>query len=287
MYVWSSPTTLINTTIANNTALISGGGIGTSTNVNLNIENSIVAGNTAPSGPDIFKGGGLVIPAGANLIGNNDTVSTDFPEGPLHGTPGTPPSTVDAMLAALGDYGGPTPTMPPRIGSPAFDAAIGTGNSPANDQRGVLRPQGAEPDIGAVELADTDGDGIVDVVEIFNQTNPNSIDSDGDGLVDGAGGVVSVSVYPDGIDSANDGLVDGELDLGTDPTASNVGDVAPRGNMDNIIDLGDLMVLTNLVTGAMQPTTLESMLGDIYNDDELNAADILLLQQMIMNSTAP
>ena len=55
----------------------------------------------------------------------------------------------DPMLGALQDNGGPTFTMLPAAGSPAVDA----GNSDkATDQRGVLRPQGAFDDIGAVEV---------------------------------------------------------------------------------------------------------------------------------------
>lgn len=237
------------------------------------------------TGADIRNQSSVIIPAGANLIGDHSAVSTEFPLGALVGNTANP---VDPMLAPLADNGGPTQTLLPLIGSPAVDSALATANSPATDQRGVLRPVGSASDLGAVELevVDSDGDGLTDDEETALGTDPNS-DSDGDGLVDGAGGVVAVSVYPGGIDSDGDGFVDGEQDLGTDPTASNVGDVAPRGNPDNVIDLGDLVVLTRLVTGVSQPTALESMLGDINIDSELNAADILLLQQAILNGTAP
>jgi len=53
----------------------------------------------------------------------------------------------DPLLASLGNYGGPTKTMPPLFGSPVIDAAT---NGPATDQRGLARPQGANYDIGAV-----------------------------------------------------------------------------------------------------------------------------------------
>ncbi|MCB1065755.1 MAG: hypothetical protein KDN20_22910 [Verrucomicrobiae bacterium] len=56
--------------------------------------------------------------------------------------------TID--LAPLGDYGGPTPTMPPMLGSPAIDVASSRLRIPA-DQRGVSR-RGREHDAGAVEL---------------------------------------------------------------------------------------------------------------------------------------
>jgi hypothetical protein len=58
----------------------------------------------------------------------------------------------DPQLAALGDYGGPTPTMPPLAGSPAIDAGDDSvTNSLATDQRGFPRRAGAHVDIGAVE----------------------------------------------------------------------------------------------------------------------------------------
>lgn len=56
----------------------------------------------------------------------------------------------DALLGALGDNGGPTPTHAPQFpGSPAIDASA---SGAASDQRGVARPQGGSFDVGAVEV---------------------------------------------------------------------------------------------------------------------------------------
>ena len=55
----------------------------------------------------------------------------------------------DPMLAPLGNYGGPTQTMPPLPGSPAIDSAVASALT--TDQRGYPRPVGLGPDIGAVE----------------------------------------------------------------------------------------------------------------------------------------
>jgi hypothetical protein len=60
------------------------------------------------------------------------------------GYSGTGNLNQDPLLAPLGDYGGPTQTMPLLPGSPAIDAGTATG-APATDQRGVGR-------VGAVDM---------------------------------------------------------------------------------------------------------------------------------------
>lgn len=282
----SGVVTLVNTTISGNTATNFGGGVANDGgSASLKIENSILAGNSGPaagSGADVGnRNGGTISTDGANLIGDNDTVATVFPAGPLAGTTASPLAPV---LGPLGDYTGPSETLLPLPGSPAIDAAIATGTTPASDQRGFSRPAGSASDLGSVEVTDSDGDSLDDGYETaVLGTDPNNVDSDGDGLVDGAGGVVPLAAYPGGIDTDGDGFVDGELDLGTDPAISNVGDVAPRGNPDNVIDLGDLLVLTRLVAGTTPPDALESVLGDINGDMQLNAADLLLLLPTVIN----
>jgi autotransporter-associated beta strand protein len=102
------------------------------------IEDSIVAGNTAPNYPDISSDGGIT-PKGANVIGSSIGHALT---GPLIG--------VDAKLLPLGNYGGPTQTMPPGIGSPAINAATGL-MVYATDQRGAPRVIGTASDLGATE----------------------------------------------------------------------------------------------------------------------------------------
>ena len=55
----------------------------------------------------------------------------------------------DPKLAPLGNYGGPTQTMPPLPGSPAIDGGAATDF--ITDQRGLSRFIGYAPDLGAVE----------------------------------------------------------------------------------------------------------------------------------------
>ncbi len=63
---------------------------------------------------------------------------------------GSKASPLDPKLAPLDDNGGPTLTMALLPGSPAIDAADPAA-APATDQRGIARPVGPAPDIGAFE----------------------------------------------------------------------------------------------------------------------------------------
>ncbi|MDH3431902.1 MAG: FG-GAP-like repeat-containing protein [Gammaproteobacteria bacterium] len=183
----SGDATLIHSTIAGNhssgdPAGASGGIFNLSV---LNIENSIVAGNTGGVNPDIWGFSGTINASGANLVGDNSSVTAEFPAGPLVGTAGAP---LNPQLNALGGYGGPTPTMTPIAGSPAVDAAIATGNSPATDQRGVTRPEGLASDLGAVERQasdvdpDADADTIPDAIDNCPLiANASQLDTNGNG----------------------------------------------------------------------------------------------------------
>jgi parallel beta-helix repeat protein len=113
----SGTAALTSCTVSGNSAHTGGGGLdntGTAT-----LTNTIVAGN--PAGGDVSG----PISGSDNLIGGNP------------------------LLAPLGDYGGPTQTMPLLPGSPA----IGTGTTgkgvPTTDQRGFNR--GSTVDIGAFQ----------------------------------------------------------------------------------------------------------------------------------------
>jgi hypothetical protein len=124
------------------------------------IENTIIANNTAANGlgsnPGAFTPGpdvdGTVTSNGHNLI---------FNVAEAIGFSGTgDQASVNPMLAALADNGGPTQTMALNAGSPAIDAGIAAGAT--TDQRGMSRtfddpgtadaPTSDTTDIGAFEL---------------------------------------------------------------------------------------------------------------------------------------
>jgi CSLREA domain-containing protein len=130
----SSNATLQNVTIAGNL----GDGIMGAGSVS--VVNTIVANNhgadcdtpaTSSNGHNLDKDGSCFANSGN---------SSDLPE-------------EDPQLGPLQDNGGPTPTMALPSTSPAVDAGDDSGaNCPADDQRGVTRPQGSHCDIGAFEL---------------------------------------------------------------------------------------------------------------------------------------
>jgi hypothetical protein len=148
--------TITNSTLSGNSAAF-GGGINNFGPARLIVANTIVAGNTAPTGPDAY---GPVTSRGSNLIGDADgssglLVNGVAVNGDLVGT-GTNP--LNALLAPLGNYGGPTQTMALLPGS----LALGSGNislavDPSSgqplttDQRGFARTRNGTVDIGALE----------------------------------------------------------------------------------------------------------------------------------------
>jgi hypothetical protein len=69
--------------------------------------------------------------------------------GPIFSNP-TSRIVSNALLATLGDHGGPTRTIALQVGSPAIDA-VTNGPSIGVDQRGALRPYSSFADVGAFE----------------------------------------------------------------------------------------------------------------------------------------
>ena len=153
-----------NSTITGNTATATnttggsgGGGIAATSSTagystNLVLQSTIVAGNAQTSStvnrPDMSAGSNVSVTADHCLIGVADTVT--LAAGSANNLTGTSTSPLNPLLAPLGNYGGPTQTMPPMAGSPTLNA----GSNPASltaDQRGQPRTVGTAPDIGAYE----------------------------------------------------------------------------------------------------------------------------------------
>ena len=105
--------------------ITNGGGISNGGSTTTTLNNSLVVDN-----------------AGGNIAGNAPTGSYNITSGTL----------ANLEIGVLGNYGGPTQTMPLHTGSPALDA--GDPNATGGfDQRGFARVQHGRMDIGAFESA--------------------------------------------------------------------------------------------------------------------------------------
>ena len=106
-------------------------------------DSSIMALNSAPTGPDVTGEGGLQS-MGYNIVGNNaDAVISSQPTDQI----GTPAAPIDPLLSPLANNGGLTLTHALQAGSPAIDR--GDPAAPPEDQRGYSRV--GVPDVGAFE----------------------------------------------------------------------------------------------------------------------------------------
>ncbi len=119
------------------------------------LHNTIVAGNLVGTAAQPDDVAGQVDSTSAfNLIGDSATSGglNDGDNGNMVGDGGSGTLPITSILdTSLGDNGGPTPTHALLRGSPAIGAAI-TLDDVTTDQRGLPRPVGESPDIGAYEV---------------------------------------------------------------------------------------------------------------------------------------
>lgn len=146
--------TLINTTFSGNQATDTYYGLGGAIYDEVGgvvLRNSIVWGNTASSGPQIYNAGT------APIIISSSVVQDGCPAGSTCSSI----ITDNPRLATLGSNGGLTQTMPLLPGSSALDV-MSPRACPHTDQRGVSRPQDRRCDLGAYEALDPVREGIYD-----------------------------------------------------------------------------------------------------------------------------
>jgi hypothetical protein len=143
-------------TITGNSATSGGGGVYTNLppGSQPQFQNTIIAGNTGPN-PDFS---GSVYSSSYCLLGL-PTGATGFGQPGSHDQVGLPGNPLDPNLAPLGDYGGPTWTMPPRPTSPAIDQGASgylvdqRGRARSYDHPGYFNVIGGDAsDIGAYEV---------------------------------------------------------------------------------------------------------------------------------------
>jgi predicted outer membrane repeat protein len=178
-----------NSTFNNNTAGTSGGGlwcVGTTATVgSITLQDCTVASNTANSSTAGTGGGGVarvgsfagsitllgtIVYGNSNPAGALDIFASSFTTTnvnscdigsatgyTLSGTSGNNrPVGTNPMLSALASNGGSTQTMALPAGSPCIDTGT-TISGITTDQRGIPRPQGSAPDIGAYERTASNG----------------------------------------------------------------------------------------------------------------------------------
>jgi predicted outer membrane repeat protein len=166
MAIEGAPLFLVNTTIANNSATNNGGGLYSQSPASLSTVstiNSIIATNTAVTGPDVFVTGAAITSQGHNLIGKTDG-SSGWIASDLTGTIAMPRNPMLAPLSGDSIHG--LLAMSPALDA-ADDAVLGAPQNLTTDQRFVPRRVGAHVDIGAfeVEPAQTGLDPIVTTLQ--------------------------------------------------------------------------------------------------------------------------
>ncbi len=245
IYCYYSNLVITNCTIAGNTAYNDGGGIRCSDDSSPTITNCILWGNTAPTGHEIavryyidpstltvrycdVQGGAgeAYVESGCTLDLDGTNIDADpflTPDGHLRtGSPCIDAGTSDAAPAT--DIDGEPRWDDPSVANtgggsmPYFD--IGSDEFVDTDGDGLPDWWEAEyyPDAGG----DPDNDGLMNLAEYENGTEPDNLDSDDDGRDDGTEVTEGITdpLHPDNVEKTyyvNDGTGDDSYD-GLSPT---------------------------------------------------------------------
>jgi hypothetical protein len=128
-----------------------------------------------------------------------------------------------------------------------------------------------------VDLIDTDSDGTPNILDV---------DDDNDGLLDGD--EVTSGTDPLDVDTDSDGFEDGmEVTYGSDPlddldtpTGNDVnnGDV----NGDTRVNVADVLLAMRIALGELEPTPEQLVRADMVPDGQVNAGDLLRIQQLVL-----
>ena len=154
--------TLLNDTINGNSATNGGGVFWDGSTGTFTLQNTIVAANSAGTGPDANNPSGTFTDNGGNLIGVSGAGSGNSGFTAATTQTGAVATPLDPLLGPLADNGGPAIGAPPTTqtlatelpisGSPAINKGI-TAGAPSVDERGFPRALTAAdpPDVGAAE----------------------------------------------------------------------------------------------------------------------------------------
>ncbi|MDT9313681.1 choice-of-anchor Q domain-containing protein, partial [Limnospira sp. Paracas R14] len=164
---------LHNSTLSGNAAGTNAVGGGIFNAGSVVVHNTILAGNTAAGAQRDFAG--TAATGSHNLFGiGGQSGFVNGVDGNLVGTLATP---LDPRLGPLADNGGPTQTLALLPDSPALFAADAFAVL-ASDQRGIVRPQGVAPDIGAFETEVNASVTLGNLEQVFGSTSPPTATTD-------------------------------------------------------------------------------------------------------------
>ena len=167
--------TLTNSTLSGNSAHSRGGGIYSSGSLSMAaLNNTVVAGNLAPTGPDVYHDAGT-LSGSHNLIGDG-TGQSSLVQGEDGNQIGTSTSPIDPFLSDWSELGNGRWGHYPLPGSPALDMGENTlavdaaGQPLVEDISDNSRIQNGRVDIGAVEGTVTAGSAQVYMVTSLDRT---------------------------------------------------------------------------------------------------------------------
>jgi CSLREA domain-containing protein len=256
-----SANTLINDTIANNLAGLSGSGSGggiAGTSNSINLTNTLLAQNgTTLANSDCSVG---ITSNGHNL--DDDATCGLTSTGDQQG--------VDPLLGPL-DTSGSTDVLPLTKGSPAIDAANGIA-CPAVDQVGTSRPQGSGCDIGAVEYVPPPSDYFV--------STPQELQA---ALANASAGGVPATIH----------IAAGQYDLGNttgtasvDPQDGGPITLQGAGAASTILD-GDNVALNVVdVSNGTETSTIEGLTVQNGTNDGIDDNGRLVLKDSLVQNNA-
>jgi subtilisin family serine protease len=198
-------------------------------------------------------GGGLSTKSGTSMAAPHVAGATALY---LSQNPGASPATVKTALLAAGDL------------TPCANSADWTCDDDHDDIQEPLlqRAYDDTDDDGIPDNVDTDDDddGLLDVDELTAGTNPFLADTDSDGFDDGM-----------------------EVTYGSDPLQEsdtpagnyvNDGDI----NDDTRVDVVDVLLATRMALGQLEPMPGQLVRADMVPDGQVNASDLLRIQQLVM-----
>ena len=200
--------TLTHCTVSGNFANVSGskfgGGIFVGISKSLTLANSVVGGNTATSGADIYLNNSAALARqGADIIQALTTTTGNAITGPAA-------LTSAPNLAPFGNYGGIAKTRPPFPGSPALDIADTTiAARAATDERGSPRGSAVWANDFALNLNGATARGVA-VIESGNlRLTPNVASQYGTLVLPDLGAMTSFTAAFDFLFSATPSPADG------------------------------------------------------------------------------